>query len=140
MSPAQPSSSPSAGKAPLAWRSTCSSVSPSRAPSVAAAAPQLAERAGGTHVDGTTDFLLELQRVAAQTLAFDAARRDVLEHRVDEAAERAHELGHAFALLGEHDRKVVAQGREVAVRRQHRRTQAEAVDRRQAVARHRPVR
>jgi hypothetical protein len=36
-----------------------------------------------TEVDGTTDFLLELQRVAAQTLAFDAARRNVLEYRVD---------------------------------------------------------
>ena len=95
--------------------------------------PQLAERAGDTPLDGT--------RISSSSCSPWRRRRspstprggDVLEHRVDEAAQRAHELGPAFARF-EHDRKVVAQGRELAVGRQHRRTQAEAFDRRQAVA------
>ena len=95
--------------------------------------PQLAERAGGTESMARRISSSSCSAWRRSALAFDAARRDVLQHRVDQAAERAHELGHAFARR-ENDREVVAQGRELAVRRQHRRAQAEAVDRRQAVA------
>jgi hypothetical protein len=93
--------------------------------------PQLGQCAAGPGIDGTTDLAFELQCVTTQALAFDAARRHLLQHRVHQVRQGLHGIG---AALGQHDREVVAQGGQVAVGREQGRTQVEAVDRRQPVA------
>ena len=61
-------------------------------------------------VDGDGFPVRAVQGVAAQALALDAARRDVAQERIDQAAQRAHELafaGQAVSTSG----KVMMQGR-----------------------------
>ena len=69
--------------------------------------PQLAQRAAGAGVDGAADLAFELQPVAAQPFALDAAWRHFLQHRIDQARQRAHELGRAD-LFFQHEREVVS--------------------------------
>jgi hypothetical protein len=95
--------------------------------------PQLGQRPGAAGVDRQAHRMLELQRVAAHPLAGDAARRDLLQHAVDERAQRAREL-RIGRILRQHEREVVPHRRQVAIGREQRRAQVEALDTRQAVA------
>ena len=64
-------------------------------------------------------FALEPQHVLAQPLAFEPVRRDLLQHLVDDRRERAQRAG-AGTAVDQHQRKVVAQPREIAVAREER--------------------
>ena len=75
----------------------------------------------------------------AQAFAVDPTRRDFLQHLVDDRGERP-ERARPGPPVDEHQRKVVAQAREVAVSREKRGPQAEAVDRVDAFAVPRPCR
>ena len=93
--------------------------------------PQLGQRAARALVDRATDRAFELQRMAAQSLSLDAAWCHVLEHLVDQAGQRVHDMG-SLASFVEQQRKVMAQRAQISVRRKQRGAQAKAGYRGQA--------
>jgi len=80
--------------------------------------PQLGQAAPGTLGHVGADLALELQRMPAQSLAFDAARGHVLEHGIDQAGQRVHELG-SRGTFGQHHRETAPPGSRAAARSGH---------------------
>jgi hypothetical protein len=95
--------------------------------------PEFGKRAIGASVHLAADVAFELQRMATQALAFEATRRNLAQHLVDQLRQRAHAIGRSHA-LDQHQRKIMPQRTQVAIWRQQRRPQAEAVDATQALA------
>ena len=95
--------------------------------------PELGQRTARARGEECSQFALEAQHVLPQPLAFEPAWRDLLQDFVDDRGQRAQRARPGTA-VDQHQRKVVAQPREVAVAREEGGTQRQAVDRVDAVA------
>ena len=96
------------------------------------ARPELRQLARRTRRDHHAELALEPQHVLAHPLAFEPARGEIGDQRADDARQRMDVVG--AGRLRQHQRKIVAQSRKIAVSGEQRGAQRANVDRREAVA------